>query len=249
MKTLLHCSTHLDDSVQVKTLRAWLRLANELNRGKVDVMLVDSPGKIDVREVALPGYWRDIRLNHEDEIPVLNGINQHMVRFRDAIGHPVHDNLECRSGPDRAWMRAIEIAIASGYDRVVYIESDILCLRPVSWAFDQMHKPVGTGGPIPGQSFDEVALFFADVEYLWRTNFVGKFDWKGPTKPEGESRMMQILDDDRQVLPLRGNRDEMRTGPDELATAYPAGLDYLTHARPETLQAFLRMNGMEHVWP
>jgi hypothetical protein len=263
VRILLHCSTFLKSEDHRLLFEAWLRLACRLNWGqesrgrsdRVDILIVDQPAPsgIDPRstiELVMQqarSFWTERLMNNDQEIPAVEGNT--LLRFRNALGHPVHDNVEVMSGPDRAWMKAIECATAAGYDKVVYIESDVLCMRPVSWAFDRMHKPVASAGPIPGQSFDELALFFADVEYLWKSDFVARFNWQGPTKPEGEARMMEILGEAREVLPLRGNRDGARTAPDELEQNYPDGLDYLTHARLDTLRAMLERNQLGGCWP
>lgn len=114
--------------------------------------------------------------------------------------------------------------------------------------FDQMTKPVATAGRIRGEHFDEVGLFYAQVEYLWSTDFVARYNWKGPTMPLGEARMMMMPGDDRQVLPLRGNRDQGQTTPEQLGDVYPEGLDFLTHARSDTPLEFLKQSGLSHLW-
>lgn len=125
MKTLLHCSTHLTSEYAASMLRTWFNLAQALNPG-VDIVIVDSTSPVFPRDV-LPRVFKQRLLNNEDEIPVIDGHT--IVRFRDSLGHPLYDNLKERSGPCRVWMKGMEIAIASGYDRYAYIESDILCVR------------------------------------------------------------------------------------------------------------------------
>lgn len=249
MRTLIHFSSHIRTEAQRDLLFAQYQLVRHLNP-EADILIVDSASPI-FPATFLPGHWHWARLLDDDHIPTISGKNT-LLAFKDAIGHPYHDKLRERSGPCRAWMKGIECAIAGGYDRVVYYEYDLLCARPVADAFAQMTKPVGTGGRPFGETFDEVGLFYASVDYLWRSDFVRRYNWRGSTMPIGEIRMMSLLDADgaRQVLDFKGNRDRFVSTPDNFAFAYGGEkLDWLTHAKPETLHHFLKLHGLEQCWP
>jgi hypothetical protein len=249
MRTLIHFSSHITTPNQTALLLAQYNLCKHLNPD-CDIAIVDSAGPIDPRTF-LPGDWETARLLNDDDVPTLKHGTNTLIRFKESIGHPYHDRLKVRAGPCRAWMKGIEAAIRNDYDRVVYYEYDLFFAHPAKLAFDMMQKPVGTGGPIALENFDEVGLFFADIEYLWKSNFVERYNWRGATVPLGEIRMMQILDQDgaRQVLPIKLNRDRYRTSPDDFHLSYPNGLDALTHAKTETMYHFLKVWNLEHCWP
>ena len=198
MRTLIHFSSHIRTQAQAMLLTAQFNLCRHLNPD-CDIAIIDSASQIPPMGF-LPGDWKAQRILHDDHVPVIDGKNT-LLGFHDAIGHPYHDKLRERSGPCRAWMKGIECAIVSGYERIVYYEYDLLCRRPVADAFNQMKVPVGTGGRPLGEQFDEVGLFYANVDYLWRSKFVERYNWRGPTTPLGEIRMMALLDADgaRQV--------------------------------------------------
>ncbi len=250
MRTLIHFSSHIRTREQATLLTAQFNLCRHLNPD-ADICIIDSCSQIPPMGF-LPGTWNAQRLLDDDHIPTITAKNT-LLGFKDAIGHPYHDKLRERAGPCRAWMKGIEVAIASGYERVVYYEYDLLCRRPVADAFAQMKVPVGTGGKPLGEQFDEVGLFYASVDYLWRSDFVKRYNWRGPTTPLGEVRMMALLDADgaRQILDFKGNRDRFVTTPDNYEFSYGTmlPLDYLTHAKPETLHHFLAVSGLGHCWP
>lgn len=251
MRTLLHCSSYIRNAQDRDLLVAWLNLAWKLNGDSVDILVVDSASPWDFRPyMPEPMQFKMARILDDDHVPILPGGNM-VLRFKDAIGHPYHDNLKFRAGPCRAWMRAMECAIASGYDHIVYIESDILCVKPVEWIAAAHTHPVMTGGPIANHDFDEVGIFSASVDWLWKNDFIAQYNWKGPVTPIGEKRMMAILDrtSSRGILPMLGNRDQFVTTPATYNQHYPDGLDFLTHAIPPTLQYFLQTHEHGECWP
>ncbi len=239
MRTLVCVQTHLRTPDEVKLLRVWERL-RALNDSEHDWLIVDSASPLMPE---LEQAW-DIRLLlHDDHVPETRA-HRTMVRFRDKRGHPFHDGVLIGSGSDRGFIKMLEVAIASGYARLAYIEMDVLFVLPVASIFERMTQPCACGPLVNHGKFPELGLFFADLQYLWGTNFIGKYNWKGPVVPEGELRAWQILGDAMELLPLRGARDGGYTLPEQLAENYPEGIDYLTHATMATNAEFLRYNNL-----
>ncbi len=144
-------------------------------------------------------------------------------------------------------MMGFQTAIDSGYDRVVYLEMDLLFARPLQQAFDMMTKPAACLPLIDHGKFPETGLFIADCKDMAAREFVRKYDWKGPTSPEGELRQWKIYGDDLQFLPFPGCRDQARTRPENLRRDWPDGIAWITHATKETNAAFLRLNAFPHL--
>ncbi len=247
MRTLVNAMTHLRTPQEGKMLRVWQELFEWCNGTHHDLLLVDSmaPHK-PIDFLWNKQDWKTQWLVNDEHLPALTG-HRTIAAFHNALGHPFHDAVRQGSGSDRAWMKGIEIAIANNYDRYVYLEMDLLYARSVEWAFGQMQKPVGCGPLVSHGKFPEVGMFFAHTEHLWKTDFVGKYNWRGPCVPEGERRMWDILGDSMQLLPIKGCRDGGLTRPEDLARNWPDGIDWLTHATVETNQEFLKLNGFPHL--
>ncbi len=144
-------------------------------------------------------------------------------------------------------MMGFQTAIGSGYDRVVYLEMDLLFARPLQEAFDMMTKPAACLPLIDHGKFPETGLFIADAVHMERIGFIKRYNWRGPCAPEGELRQWKIYGDDLQFLPLPGMRDEGRTKPENLARDWPNGIAWLTHCTRETNKEFLEMNNFPHL--
>ncbi len=242
MRTLVCVQTHIRTADEQKLLTLWLNMREKLDDDH-EWMVLDNASPLPFR---LDG-WEDYRILHDEHVPVLQGLNRNLVRFRDARGHPFHDGVLQASGSDRGFCKMLEIAIASGYDRIACLEMDVVFALTVTNIFACMTKPCACGPLVEHGRFPEMGLFFADLEYLWKTDFIKRYDWRGKCTPEGELRAWQILGDDLELLQLRGARDGGWTSPEQLAERYPDGIDYLTHAHMETYAAMLKMNNMEEL--
>ncbi len=231
MRTLVNCMTHLSTDSHVKLTRLWIAMRERDVLEDCDLLIVDSasqfPAPIDAR-------WDIKRLVNDEHIPDIKHWYT-LAKFHNALGHPFHDGVKQASGSDRAWMKGIEIAIANNYDRYAYIEMDVLFMRPVSEMFDLKTKPVACGPLLDHGKFAELGLFFADVEHLWKCDFVRRYNWRGPCVPEGERRMMDILGDDLELLPLKGARGKLWDEP----------MDWATHLTMEQFAQMLRNNGRD----
>jgi hypothetical protein len=238
MRTLIACQTHIRTADEQKLLDVWTTMRDRIDGRFPDLLVIDSAGPLHAR---LPAWWNERRILHDDHVPETIG-GHTVARFKDALGHPFHDGVLQRSGSDRAFIKMLEIAIASGYDRFAYIEMDLLFALPVQSIFDRMTKPCACGPLVNHGKFPETGLLFLDVEYIWKTGFIDKYNWKGSVVPEGEKRMWNILGDNLEMLPLRGHRDAGLTKPGELAELWPDGIDFLTHAHMGVYADFLRLN-------
>ncbi len=241
MRTLVCCQTHIFTEDIGKLFTLWLNLREALD-DEHDWLVIDSASP---RPYKLEGWADDIIL-HDDEVPLIRG-RRHLMRFPNALGHPFHQGVLQASGSDRAFCKTLEIAHASGYDRIAVIEMDVVFTHSVASIFERMTKPCACGPLVEHGRFPEMGLFFANLEYLWKTDFIKRYDWRGKCDPEGELRAWQILGDDLELLQLRGARDGGWTSPGQLAERYPDGIDYLTHAHMETYAAMLKMNNMEEL--
>lgn len=239
MKTLIAVQTHIRTPDEMKLWKLWQHMRS-LNDNSHDWLLIDNASPLPPE---LYQRW-DMRLILNDDHVPETRTSRTAARFRQALGHPFHEGVRQASGSDRAFCKMLEIAMASGYARFAYIEMDVLFALSVDGIFARMTKPCACGPLVDHGKFPELGLFFADVEYLWRTDFVAKYNWRGPCDPEGELRAWQILGDALELLPLKGARDGGYTLPAQLAANYPDGIDYLTHAHMGTYAEFLKMNNL-----
>jgi hypothetical protein len=236
MRTLIACQSHLRTDDECRLLRVWDHMRRQLDQ--TDLLIIDNASPLPL---ILDSWWNLQPIDDDDHVPDM--MEPAMVaKFKDALGHPFHDGVLQRSGSDRAFIKMLEIAIASGYDKFAYIEMDLLFALPVQGIFDRMTKPCACGPLVNHGKFPETGLLFLDVEYIWKTGFIDKYNWKGSVVPEGEKRMWNILGDNLEMLPLRGHRDAGLTKPGELAALWPDGIDFLTHAHMGVYADFLRLN-------
>ncbi len=243
MRCLIFTMTFLKDQYAGKLLRIWQELIEWQNVGSYDLLIVDSPAVHRPQEfLKWPEEWAEYHIPNDDfQMKVQDP--RTILSFKDARGHPYHDRVTHGSGSDRAMMMGFQTAANSGYDRVVYIENDLLFCKPVDWCFDQMTKPAACLPLVGHGKFPETGAWFADVKHMQSIGFVEKYNWRGPCWPEGEKRQWDIYGDDLEFLPLIGRRDEFSTKPEMLARKFPDGIDWLTHFQPSTGAAFLKMKG------
>lgn len=245
MRTLVACMTHIREPVQMDLLRTWYNLSQKLNPG-VDYLMVDSASPI-CPMLHMGDGWNIHHLADDDDTPIQD-CPKLFARFKDALGHPNYDAKATGAGSDRAWMKIFEIAIASQYDRLAYIEADVLFVRPIAEIFERMRKPNACAPMVYHGVFPETGLFFATPAHLERVGFVRKYNWRGPCYPAGEYRAWNILYESLQLLPLKGERNRFRTAYDQLDEHFPDGLDFLTHAYMTTQAAFLAKYGHADCW-
>ena len=237
MRTLVAVQTHIRTPDEQKLLQVWFKMREALDSIH-HLLVVDNASPLPF---VLKGGWGVHRILHDDHVPLADSRTT-MVKFRDALGHPFHQGVLERSGSDRAFIKMLEIAIASGYDKFAYIEMDLLFALPVQSIFERMTKPCACGPLVGHGKFPETGLLFLDVEYIWKHDVIGKYNWKGSVVPEGEKRLWNILGDDLEILPLRGRRDGASMKAGELPEIWPDGIDFITHAHMSVYADFLRLN-------
>ncbi len=234
-RTLILGTSFVGPSAQGYTLRMvelWAKLLRHLNPD-IDALVIDS---------ASPTNPTDILAKHDIEC----------FRFDDNIGHL--NGLHGRDGWGRAFCAGIEIAIQRNYDALVYMDTDIILAEPVGPIVDKLRRhAIKVAMPLASPyMFAENGLAFYDVAYLAESRFVERYDWLSRTAekqtpltiPEVECE--RLLRDEFFLLPLRGWRDDRnQLTVNNIATAMPYGLDWLTHVKNFAVyERFLEMKGI-----
>lgn len=256
-RTLIFTQCRIMHDIHGRLMKTALTLAERLNPG-VDILLVDNASVLSI-EPYLP--WRasdsDVDILNDaswQNPPVLSGLRT-IGRFETAIGHFNHDRHRIpppKDGPGRAICTALAIAMASGYDRAVYLESDALVFWPSCRGFhelEQLGGKVGFQPRLPDGYLDNQAWFFADLEWLRTVRAIERYDWPARRgdftgEPVGERIWELLFAGDLSVLPMRGGRGGM-CGFDagNIRARFPEGIDYLTHVSRAGYAAALEMNG------
>lgn len=244
MKTLVFSQCHIRHDVFGRLMRTSIELVQRLNPG-IDILMIDNASPLGP-EKWLPG-WPVGDLDPEGTPrPVVTP--RSIMRFGDAIGHLHYDREKDpppRDGPGRGMMTALRIAHMSGYSRAVYVESDCLFAKPVSWGFERMTRMTACCPRLPGGYLDWQVWWIADLPALLSTGFVERYDWRRRHAGErpGELLYEELLGEGLEVLPVRGGRGShyrMLAGD---VMAWPGGIDYITHADRAAYCAFLERNG------
>jgi len=199
--------------------------------------------------------WRDLvtKLNPATDILVVDSASPALpdvgsikvLQLGDNIGHL---GTTGRDGWGRAFCAGLQHAISAGYRYAAHIETDLLFARPVSEIIAKMENAnVRIAAPMayPHQ-FIETALMFMDVRYIAETGFTEAYDWERMTPGiYPENKVLQITEPALFALPLRGLRNDFgQLSPKTMARMFPLGIDWLTHADPATLRAFMEVNGL-----
>lgn len=263
-RDLIFMQCHLRTEEQGRLLGVCLELARRLNP-EAHFLLIDNASPLDPIRFMDFSDWFGTPSWDAEKVPMLAETPNTLVRFPDAIGHfsPkfVHEmpREQMRDGPGRANMTALRIAADSGYDRAMYLESDAPYVKPASWGFDQMTKPVACAPRIKWGYLEWTPWWIKDVP--WFVNefkFPEKYNWEGqrPDMPEGERQYESILGEHLQVLPVKGARGDYWQKPDgsihpgwitpqNIRGIFPDGCDSITHVSMDTHREFLRMNGYD----
>lgn len=252
MKSLILSQCYLTTEAQGRLLAVCLELAQQLNPG-YDILLIDNASPLD--PIAwCSGLWKFAVLANVMPLPILGG-GRMMARFTQSIGHFSHkftgerDPSTARDGPGRAIMTGLQIAMNSGYDRLVSLESDCLFARPFDEGFAMMTKAAAMLPRTKHGYLETNVMWFNDLKWLKEYNLIGRYDWPNQTpqtqRPgrEGERIYEEILGSHLQVLPYKGGRGEGYTNAQNLTAIYPEGIDFLTHVSRETFARFLELNG------
>jgi hypothetical protein len=265
LKTLIFMQAFLKNEGQCALFRTAMALAERLNP-ECDFLVIDNAGPMDAR-IALGGHWsesNDIPLPDDGDAKALpwssNGLGKRTIaHFASAIGHfhyDKHNMVQPRDGPGRAFTCAATMACLSGYDRLVTMESDLLCALPAEWAFERLDRPVGCQPRMPYGYLDWQVVWIADLKwFVQEFDFPAKYDWPS-RKPDwlgddcGEVIFERILGDYAQPLPVRGGRgDAIKLVRGTLRERFPEGCDFITHVEREDFALFLVMNGQEDLMP
>lgn len=150
---------------------------------------------------------------------------------------------------------ALAIAMASNYDRAVYIEADALFALPVAWGFDQLTKPIGCQPSCGYYSADWHVWWIKDLKWFRAFDWWGKYDWPNRVgdrrgEPAGEVLYERIFSEHLQRLPVRGNRGEvLRLNAHNYHALFPRGCHIVTHVDAHCAEVFLADNGFHDLIP
>lgn len=261
LRTLIWMQCHIRTEEQGRLLNVCVELARRLNPD-TQLLLMNNASPLDPRAFLEFEY----RCNHTmDNLTAMFTEPLQIVHFPDAIGHfsPkfTHEmpREQMRDGPGRANMTALRIAADSGYDRAMYLESDAPYVKPASWGFDQMTRPVGCAPRIKWGYLEWTPWWIKDIPWFVNDfNFPARYNWEGqtPDKPEGERQYETIMGEYLQVLPVKGARGDYWEKPDgtihpgwitpqNIRGIFPDGCDSITHVSMDTHREFLKMNGYD----
>lgn len=225
-KTLIYGTSYIATPERMELTKLWAKLCAKLNPD-CDLLLVDSASPFDPMKF-MPENLLWIR------------------RFHDNLGHL---NAGGGDGWGRAFCYGLQFGIDEGYDRIAYIDADILFAKPVGPIFDKMERNgVKVSCPLDMNfQFLENGIVFMNPEYMRDIRFIERYDWpNSPQMPLPERRFELLLEDALFTLPLRGCRNDF-----DLVTmancreAFPWSWDYLTHAKDFNLYyRFLELNGI-----
>ncbi len=219
-KTLIFGTAYVATQEQRYAFTLWRDLVTKLNPA-TDILVVDSASP------ALP-----------DTGPIK------VLQLGDNIGHL---GTTGRDGWGRAFCAGLRYATEAGYDRAVHIETDLLLARPVAPIIAKMEAVgVRIAAPMANpHQFIETALMFMDVQHMFESKFIEAYDWEQVTPGIfPENRIWQIMEQTLFGLPMRGLRNDLgQLTPKTMARMFPLGMDWLTHADPATLRAFMGVNG------
>lgn len=245
MKTLIFSQCFIKDEEQGKLLGASLALARRLNPG-FDILLLDNASPIQ------PMFANGWRMAAVEGKPVTLGYD-HCLRFPDSIGHfspkfnAEHDNP--RDGPGRAIMTGLQIAMDSGYDRAVYLESDALFAKPFEDGFAQMTKPTAMLPRTKWGYLETNVMWFSDLKWLKDFDLIARYNWPAQSKHtqgpnnEGERHYERILGAYLQILNYKGGRGDNYLTARNMRMLFPRGIDFVTHCDMAGYAEFLRING------
>lgn len=227
MRTLIAQSVHLRTMSQARLYAISSALIRRLNPD-ADYLLIDNASPI----------------SPADFMPM----GASVFRFPEAIGHFSYGGT--RDGPGRANMTALRMAMDQGYDRFCLIDPDCLVSLPVEWWFERMTKPVACQPACRHDFLDWQIWPIKDLKWCEEFDFIGKYDWENQTgDPQGEVVYADILGDNVEIIPVRGERVEGTLNARQFREKYAEGCDYVTHATSEIYEAFLKMNNAEDLIP
>jgi hypothetical protein len=234
VKTLIVGTCYVDTAAKAEVFRLWSRLVLALNPW-IDVLVVDSASPVSYRHLA----------------PEL----EYLV-FADNVGHLARGG---RDGWGRSFTQGVYAAIDRGYDRLAFVECDILCARPVADGFAAIEGTPGKRCAAPRAmpwpsgmqgAHTDTGLSFWDVTWLSEAKLAERYGWEtSVSEVDGgmlpEQRIDALCGEAMLTLPWPGMRNDQGLSVAELETLFPAGMDWITHADLPTLRWFLESNGLD----
>jgi hypothetical protein len=212
MINLIVSQCFINNTLTLSLFDLWLRITKKLNPD-TDILIIDS---------ASPYRWQDkISENNKKNLTIFN--------FPDNIGHLSKNG---KDGWGRAYTKGVQYAIDNNYDNVFMTECDLLLFHSAKEIFDKMNKfnlnCVSTAGGT--YQWPESGLYFYNVNWLKRVDFINKYNWEKITKEVPELRLKNICGDELFFLPYIGSRDDLAQVTEyNIKNKFPYGLDWFTH--------------------
>jgi hypothetical protein len=225
---LITSSCFISTEEKKQELLLWSRLTRHLNLD-TPILLVDSASPRPPSAFA-----RDVNIH---------------IRQEENIGHPMTGG----DGWGRDLCHGINFAAERGFRWLVFIESDMMLARPVAPIIKKLERlGAYAAAPISFQyHWIETGIMFLYVPMLVITKFVERYSWHTHRPPFlCEPHVERLLAEELSILPLRGARNDGGTlNPQNLQSAFPMGLDYLTHGDLDLYRMFLQLNGLPDLVP
>lgn len=221
-RILIFGTSYVASAAAAFTYRLWAHVLRERNPGAY-ILAVDTRAEF--------GSTR------------IDGVD--VLQLPDNIGHLSKNG---RDGWGRAWTRGIDFGLSDDeFEWIAHVEADLLCAVPIADIVAKMERAnVKIAMPVASPyGFPETALMIARTDYLRESRLVERYDWatSDPAKLP-EKRIAELTAPDLFLLPMQGARIDRPITLAGLYEAFPDGMDWITHAQPALLRAFLRMNGI-----
>lgn len=201
MRILVYGGCTVNNEVKRDLTALWSKLMTTLN-SDCDVMLFDTASTVRPETFIDPGIM--------------------IRRWDDNPGHLAHGGGD---GAGRTYCAGLEAAQVGKYDYVAICECDMFFTRPVSEVVSRMHKSgVNVACLImPFYQFMEWGFSVYSVEWLRRTKFVERYDWKhAKPLPIPEQKLEDLCGTDLFILPYHGVRNSQHwLRPDTFNALFP----------------------------
>lgn len=244
MRAFIYGTEYIQNPQRAELVQMWIELNQYLNP-EFPLVVIDS-GTDPIWRALIP-QTRDIEIHtvkEGDPLPPLQpGLN--WINFPENLGHLSVHGVD---GWGRAFCRGVELAIAQNYDYAVNIECDLL-FRPkvidvLKMQHDKQIKFLTAWERY--HHFMENCICFMNVDYLRRSDFIGRYDWRAQRQDSRlpELRMEDLTMDELFIKPWRGLRDNYN----ECRPEHIPQLDYLTQTRDSRLYYLFMQQIMPDGW-
>lgn len=216
-KILIVGSAYVDNEGLRELCKLWSRVVTYLDPD-CDVIIIDSASPFKP-SVFLD--WPEIEGFGEGLLSIPGSVRA-VYRFSDNIGHLSRGGQD---GGGRTYCKAVELAAASDYDYLAFIETDLIFMRSVVEIVRRLARSGTKVAALPSfqYQFPEFGVSFIDVKWAKEFDLIKKYNWQGSQPwPIPEIRMMNFLRDYLMLLPLYGMRvDQLGATAETLPNFFP----------------------------